>query len=385
MSSIVTLGYSNGVLLVPLGYGGHLNIIALAQLGSNAINVLPGTRILGFGVLTVNGKVVTSPVTLNEEGYYVVTATEGSISATLNVAVVIPDTTQLQILDIIGPATTTGSFQNLTNTLTTPLGKFANCRPAVLDTECQLLLSTNKAVFVSIRSVDDLDNQTEIGRVSATMAGRWLTSELVLPQGLNNTKLVIPINLGDQIIGTLTPPYVPPTPVVPTTNPVILLPSALQMADDQEFTPSAGTYANSYSLVDTNDSDTSYVTLANSQQWASWKLGNYTPSGLFAYIYSVTLTAISRRVDGGSQSAVVWGPYLKNTNTSTRYFPDMALEPSDTYQTHSITLLLNPFTGVPWQPGDLQTGYIHLGVQRDASLDAIRCTLVSFTVNEVLT
>jgi len=214
VSSIVTLGYSRGKLLVPVGYGGHLEVQVSSQLSANAINVLPGTRVLGFGVLRINGKVVTSPVTLVEEGYYVATATSGSIVDTLNIAVINPDTTIVEIIDVFAPATDTPAYQNLSNNLTAPFAKFANTRPALDSTECLIQIATNKAVHVSVRALDEHNQSNEITKVSATMAGRWLTAEVVLPRGLNNAKLVIPIETGDQTIGSSGGP-----PTSPTTGP----------------------------------------------------------------------------------------------------------------------------------------------------------------------
>lgn len=385
MSSIVTLGYSKGILLVPSGYGGHLVIQALAQLGSDAINVLPGTRVLGFGTLTMNGKVVSSPVTLTDEGYYQFVASLDGIVATLNVAVIILATTIVKIQDIIGPTSPTSSYQNMSNSLVSPYGKFANTRPAVTDAECQLLLTTNKAVHVSIRTMNQDGTQSEISKVSATSNGRWLSPQIILPQGLNNTKLVLPINTGDQIIGTLTPPPTPPTPVVPTTNSVIILPNGLVNTDDQEFTTSAGSITNSFNLVNDNpnDGDATYVLMSLNEQFGSWRLPSYSPSARLSYIYSVAISAIARRISG-PQGAVLWGPYVKNTFTGKRDLPGMALETSGSYLTHSVTYFNNPFTGNPWSVGDLQSGYLHLGCQRDLYMDNLRVTQVHLTVNEVL-
>jgi hypothetical protein len=166
---------------------------------------------------------------------------------------------------------------------------------------------------------------------------------------------------------------------------VVLLPNGLSIQDDQEFVPSSGSIPNSFNLVNENspDGDTTYVLMSETQQLGSWGLPAYSPSVGLKFIYSVKITAVARR-DSGPRNAVLWGAYLKNGFTGVRYLPGMVIETAGGYITHTVELFTNPFTNQPWGVGDLQSGYLRLGCQRDVNLDAIRVTQVHLTVDEVL-
>lgn len=385
MSANLPVGGYVTILLPTAGLGGAATPLPPGTVGEDCINLPIGGKVFGFGSMLVDGTPTLSPAIFNEEGYHLVEIVASSGQRKVGVAVVDPTTVIAKVESLVGGGVN-NSTSELANTLPRPLLKAANNSPATFNPLSQVTASTNKAVVLTIQLRRTVTDYEDKGTVCAHGSGRWASSNISLGNGFTDTRLVIRMSPSEVVISPL-----PVNPVEPPTVPLVgtlisLYPTAVTSFDSKELIPSAGVIDDSWQLVDdvAPDGNATRIEMTGSQERASWRVGDFTPSPNQLSILGVTVSVNARRENSDVSAQVVVKPFLFHTQRNERaYQESISLTDGVTYTTTLVTFLTNPFTGLPWQSGDLVNGIIHVGVERVIQSDGLALSAIKLVVEEL--
>jgi len=168
---------------------------------------------------TLNGSVVTSPLIIDEEGFYELFV-ETSPALLLPIAVVDVNSLTVQVHSVGFTNDENGCYTNMVDGLTSSYGRGRKAMPNYTTEDYCADVSTNNAVVLTMRTQNDNNEISVLGKLLARTAGRHRSAEFVFPDPRTRIQAIVeieasPFTLLAQNFGAVTNPLPPPQQSVP--------------------------------------------------------------------------------------------------------------------------------------------------------------------------